>query len=743
VSQAPPRHPWWRKEGVWAPALAFLVASTLLFTALGSYGLWDPQEIEVADKAQRALADGKLIEIVRTTPPMNYWLVGWSVSIFGTSELAARLPLALVGLLGALATYALGARLRRPRAGAIAAIVLVSSPLYLFQARQVAGEIGLPAGIAIAALGLSGLVWPGARVRAPALLRDGLLALVGLGLASLSSGVLFGAFFPLATAAAASFATLRARDDEAPPSEYRWVLSSVFALGAGVVLAVVLEQLYSIVPAQPGQLAILGKTLKADPQYEMLLGGTWRQVPVDKGITFAESVSQVAFGMFPWSAAAPVAVFWLLRRTSSSRRDFAGTFVFFGCLIAFLLSAIWVQKVVVPIGFPALSLIAVAVALWLDDLIAAKLEGDERAAPDASEGLPVAALFVFLAAAILALDLRNFPVELASVHLDGQQIAFPPEPFLRVAPIAFGLIFGGLVAVALVVQTPSQRPAARVGLFGAVAAGAALGLFLSVVYLPVLSRHLSYKNVFEAYKRYRRGDEPLGVMGIPGKGPDFYSPTTLAQLREVPDVVKFLRRDIRSFVILPSDRLCSVHELSVGGNLTYHVLDDENSRYMLITNKMMPNEQDKNPLADIFRAEPPAKFARDVKANFDDTIELLGIDMPEGVKKGQKFKVTLWLRVLKRPSEDWKVFLHFDQGAIRFIGDHPPARCGMKTWQPGDIIADTFEIKAAPEITQPRGMYAVWGGFFKGSGGVWYNMPVKTEPHDPKDRVPFGTFRVE
>jgi len=197
------------------------------------------------------------------------------------------------------------------------------------------------------------------------------------------------------------------------------------------------------------------------------------------------------------------------------------------------------------------------------------------------------------------------------------------------------------------------------------------------------------------------------------------------------------------FLITGSDQLCPLHQLALSNRLRYHVLDNQNSRYMLVSNDLVAGETDVNPLLEVFHKEPPAQFARQITANFDDTVELLGVDMPERARKGSTFKLTMWLKVLKRPSQNWKVLLHFDQGGVRFQGDHEPARCGMTYWQPGDIIADTFEVKVAPDLTQPTGTYTIYGGFFQGSGGVWTNMEIKSANKTTDNRVPFGTIRVD
>src|SRR5262249_12841990 len=127
------------------------------------------------------------------------------------------------------------------------------------------------------------------------------------------------------------------------------------------------------------------------------------------------------------------------------------------------------------------------------------------------------------------------------------------------------------------------------------------------------------------------------------------------------------------------------------------------------------------------------------------TIELLGADMPARVGKGSSFKVTLWLRVKKRPAMNYKVFAHFDPNGpgMRFQGDHDqPGICATSTWAPGDIVSDTFEVTAG-QLTTARGDYTLWIGFFTGGSGQYKNMTVLTPNHDANNRVSLGTIRLD
>ena len=114
-----------------------------LFGPISASGLWDPPELKVADLARRialnllggpqtlALQDAvnsvpTLGELARGQLPFTSVALGFR--LFGLHEWAGRLPLALWGLVGVLATYALVSRLADRAAGAFSALALASMP---------------------------------------------------------------------------------------------------------------------------------------------------------------------------------------------------------------------------------------------------------------------------------------------------------------------------------------------------------------------------------------------------------------------------------------------------------------------------------------------------------------------------------------------------------------------------------------------------------------------------------------
>jgi hypothetical protein len=762
---------WKKHEHVLAPVAVGLLALLVLFPLLGTFGLWDPQEIQVADQARELVKTGDVQKIYKTKPPLTLFLVAQSMKLGGVSEFSARLPLALLGLIAALATYAIGARLRRPRAGLYAALVLLSSPLFIFESRQLTSDVATLACHAVAMVGLVGLVGPAnGRYHPVWTTIDVLLAFIGLRAGFYAAGLLVGVCVPLIGASVAALVALAGRFETVP----RHILAAgtaIVGLATLVILYVALDRIYDWTKAQPGQIALFGKTLAPARGYIPAIGGLWRAGPPPAATTFDTIVNQVAFGMFPFSALAPLAVLRLAAPRARDRAAWGGLVAQFRALAAYVVCPIWVRKVG-DIRYPALPAIAVATGLFLDDVIRAKVEGDPSHAPTARFGMPLAALFVVCAAVQLARDCLNFPEELAAVHLLGT-IKYPTELKVMGFILAFGVLFGLVTAIGLWVRTeldgpppeetkggPPYRQAfrraarqlermrgpARFSLHAAIGIAVLFGLFCSLVFTPRLSQHFSYKNVFQSYFDHRKGGEPLGVMGIPGSGPEYYAKGDFERLdkegRGRQSLLAFLKRVERVFAVVPASELCPVHQASGADAFEYHVLDNRNSRFLLLSNRLLGGEKDQNPLLTAIRRDLPA-FQRALNVNFDGKIELIGVDLPETVSHGDMLKITLYFHVLEKPSQNYKILAHFDGRGVRFQGDHDPieGRCGTTYWQKGDYVVDTFSVKAG-EITHPRGMYTVWVGFFTGSAGQWRNLPITSGNGAADNRFNLGTIRV-
>ncbi len=127
---------------------------------LGSFGLWEPDEARYAEIAREMLQSGNLIVphlnyvAYVEKPPLLYWLTTLSFWIFGVSEFAARIPVALSAVSGILATYFFALRAFGRRHAILAAAILATTPLYAVMAQVLTTDMTLTALVTIATFAL-------------------------------------------------------------------------------------------------------------------------------------------------------------------------------------------------------------------------------------------------------------------------------------------------------------------------------------------------------------------------------------------------------------------------------------------------------------------------------------------------------------------------------------------------------------------------------------------------------------
>lgn len=122
-------------------ALGAIALFALYFLRLGSYPLFDPDEPVYGQVAREMAGGGGWLSphlngaLWFDKPPLFYWLSALSVSLFGPTEFACRLPSALaalgvIGLVYALARHDFG-----PRAAAFSALVMMTCLQQIILAR--------------------------------------------------------------------------------------------------------------------------------------------------------------------------------------------------------------------------------------------------------------------------------------------------------------------------------------------------------------------------------------------------------------------------------------------------------------------------------------------------------------------------------------------------------------------------------------------------------------------------------
>lgn len=746
---------------------AFVVALAVLVPGVGTPGLTEPHERNVADRAappvapqpaKRAPAPVPEADCLRAAPEdaaarsLTPRAVAWGRDTIDDSDAGRRLPLVVLGLITVLAAAGIAMRLGGARAGVIAAVVLVSMPLLTLQARMLTSEIGTACGATLLVYGLVALSRLGAGAGLALAALDAAISIAALVIGGYvgfyGGGALLGLVVPIGAFAAAGglgvpVVTAALRRERALP-HLPALLATLAAAGLVGVLA---HQLYQLTDPTPGMLPaareLFGRAIVADGCWSPALGGLWRPDD-DLRMIFDSTFEQIAYGTFPWGILAPIAMVALLRSDDAGARAGGAITLAWGAG-AWIAAEAFARKVGFNVyaGFPAL---AIAIGIWLDRVLARRARGGRDELPG---GMMLVGLVFVLAAINFGKDMHAFPDRVTSLLIGSEQLKYPTASRLLLPTKTWILALGAIVAAGFGAATlgwraapeapPRQHRLIAWGVAIALAASVAMGAFWAFVWQPQLALHLSSKAMFETYRALRAPGDQLVVMGDVGHAARAYAPgAEPEQVASREQVVKALSREGRVFAIAPQTELCTLHR-EIGGH-PYYVVDDRNVRNLLLSNKL-DGATDKNPLAVAIVHGEPANISQRPKTPviWDRRLQLLGWSVPARMTRGAHYEITLYYKVLQPVGGAWKALMHFD-GPLRFNGDHDPirGRCPTSTWQPGDYIIDRHTVRAGGGAF-PRGRYDVWVGFFTGSAPNWKNMPVSEAAPEMRD----GTDRVK
>lgn len=431
---------WALLTAVLLPALLFLI-----LPPLSKSGLWDPYELNIADLSRRialnlyhadslslAGADNSLPHLNDLgRPQLPFSSIALGFKLFGLQEWAGRLPLALWGVLGVIATYGFVARLFDRRAGLYATIVLSTMPLYFVQARSMMGDVCAMAGFAMAFGGLAVAVFDrqpiGASegpLRPSAVSRRGpwlVLAVIGIFVGIESRGALIGAAVPLLGVGVAwalsRLATAHSQRDL--PGD---IIGAVACL-AGLGIAAVSVR----AAAQVGR------------DVDLWVGAIVR--PPSKYATFDYFVAAIGHSLAPWSAFLPFAVGRVLIAPSAAaggptgeeRESQARVALLAGLGVAFVAHAYLVDRADLPV-FTAPALCAAICAVAIRDF-----ERGARTSVAVSVG-------VLVFAAVLHHDFHELPEK--AYQAFGVTGATFPEGFKDTALHLWWEVLGGFALCA-------------------------------------------------------------------------------------------------------------------------------------------------------------------------------------------------------------------------------------------------------------------------------------------------------
>ncbi|HEY9827676.1 MAG TPA: glycosyltransferase family 39 protein [Stenomitos sp.] len=237
----------------WGDGILLGAALILLTFGIGQYGLFEPHEGHFAGVAREMVLRGDWVTPTLNgapylnKPPLLYWLIALSYRIFGISEFAARLPVAVSAWVGVVIAWAWS----RQVWGTIAAratVVLLSTSVgwFIFAHQILIDEL-----LGTLLLALMYCLWQ--LLRQPQSRTIWVLTYVILGLAILAKGVLAIAFWVVACGAVVF-------------TRRQWKTVWIFRpfLGLAIAFAVVLPWLIAVEHANPGflQYFLLNENVK-------------------------------------------------------------------------------------------------------------------------------------------------------------------------------------------------------------------------------------------------------------------------------------------------------------------------------------------------------------------------------------------------------------------------------------------------------------------------------------------------
>ena len=293
----------------------------------------------------------------------------------------------------------------------------------------------------------------------------------------------------------------------------------------------------------------------------------------------------------------------------------------------------------------------------------------------------------------------------------------------------------------LAVLASSGLPRGAVMLLAALTTGS----ILSFGYFPALAAQLSPKEVFDAYSRLQKANEPLGLLGVRARTIAYYHQGgEVASFNDPAQAFGWLTEGIdRRWLITKADdlpKLNSLHREKLGRNLS--VLDARSSQIMLVSNQLGGLRND-NPLGAIVLDDPPPP-AMPLDVGLEDQLDIVGWEIRDldgvvvdSVTPQRKYHIRFFFRVKKPIGGSWKAFLHIDGFQRRYNGDHAvlDGKYAINLWQTNDVIVDDYVFELEPNFTP--GAYNVYFGLFSGDT----RMKVTRGPNH-ENRVLAGALQV-
>ncbi len=536
--------------------IAFAALAALLFLPwLGATGFWDPWEPHYGEVAREMIARGDYVHPwwesawFFSKPALDLWLMAAGMLVANTNgperwpgiytEWCVRFPYAAISALGAILVFVMANRLLTRKSAVIGAFAILTSPLFVFLARQAVPD-PVFVGLLEAAMACLMIVLFDEEER------PGWAAAFYcfVGFATLSKGLL-GFAIPGAVALVYFVVT------------GEWHRLRRLHLFAGSLLVLALcAPWYGTMFAFDGRddegMTFFERFIIHD-HFKRLALGVYTSTP---GGDFVYFIEQIGYDCFPWVFAFPgaAAVIARIRPRPQTQRERATLFLLLWFLVAFSVFAFSVTKFH-HYAFPALAPLLLLSALWIEELLDRGLR--------ANGGAILAGGLLY---ALVAHDLAMSPKHLTDMFVFNYDRPYPDRE--TDARQVFAALFYAAAAVALspwlldrgaqlvrfcrslfdkrlraevsaarrermhgVPPTTPEAPQDRRVLASALA-GLALvfAVFCGWFHWRRLSPHWTQRDLFWEYYHQSAPDEPIGAYQMNWRGETFYSRNTVREI---------------------------------------------------------------------------------------------------------------------------------------------------------------------------------------------------------------------
>lgn len=639
-------------------------------------------------------------------------------ALFGPTELAVRLPMALSGIAGVLAVFFLAGRIYGRRTGLLAALMLGTTPFYYLVARQFMFDAPFVAinTAALLCLVLGAIPKPDGE---PEPRRRWFLAamwvLIGLGV--ITKGAL-----AIAVPGAIGVVYIMITFD------WRVIKRLEVWWGIPLMLAVASPWFIYMTSAH-------GEVFLRSFFYEHHIERMAGELDKPAG-TFEFYIREIGVGMMPWVVLLPFGLAhafgnWKLRLDQKMWRETFLRLAFLAPFVFYTLSSTKFPHYVLPSVPFLVLLIARAVDAELSDPVRRTSR----------------LLWVLGAVSLglIAKDLlegRNYRLVF---YLFTTHRLQDFHPLVGNPHVAFSIIFGLVGLVALI--SLFRRRLGWLGFMALLFLNLSYAIYLNSQMVPSLCNMFSSRGLVARYLQLREEGDVFGdYRSWKTRAETFYLPldSPLTRISSIGGYRSLMNRAPggRVFVAVLERDLGRLREIARQADDELTVVGDDSFdgyREVLLVSNQVGEELDPRTIA-VMEDRPSPNDPSE--AVFAERIRLLGADVgSSAVGADDTLQITYYFECLETHERDAQIFTHIEavNGGTRWVSDHHPVRSRYPTsmWREGDVIRDTFSVTVPTNAVS--GPYRVMMGFFIGNDRLRVTPGSES---DGADRVEAARFDV-